>query len=491
MAAGIVYPGDNAVINYLQHWSGTFKIDYVDKVADLTRRFGKTTRAIPTSKKTLNGNVFEYEFIARPNNGARVTYDLLAPNTPASPGQYGRYNVTFNAENPALNDFMKINIGFRLTWYDIQKRSDSNFKDPAGYIERDVRQGIEGVAEVFARSFHLPADGALGVVATSGKMNADSDIFALASAYTSGSAICLLKLNANAMQRIGDGQRLELRTSAGVLRANNLIAERVLWGDYSVAIRVAGTSNVPGPSVDSAGATVTNCDAFVATDVLYLNGCYNVVPKLNLASYFTPSTSFFGKARLSDENYRMLLPNRADAGNNSSGGTNTAPLTADMIHDMGRTLAWTNGDGNSKAMRTMVMNYDQYKAISRFAKDEGITLTPALQAQVPGEWIRKFGYDGTVFHDPNLGSVLLQIDDFAAYGVIDFLDLSHWEYAAPFGSGGFEMMPGQIGYWTQNTENDGSGEPSLFYSARGMQHYAFVPTKPRSDGRIFNLTVPS
>ena len=98
-----------------------------------------------------------------------------------------------------------------------------------------------------------------------------------------------------------------------------------------------------------------------------------------------------------------------------------------------------------------------------------------------------------MFHDPNLGSILLQVDDFAAYGTIDFLDLSHWEYAAPFGNGGFDMIDGSSGqgFWERNSENDGSGEPSLIYSARGMQHYAFVPTHPRKDGRIFNLSTPT
>lgn len=485
---GIINPGENAAIHFLQLWSGTFKTDYIPKVADLTRRFGKTTRAIPQSKRKLNGNVMEFEFLARPNNGAQATYDMLAPNTAPAPGQYGRYNVTFNAENAALNDFLKLNIGFRLTWYDLQKRADSNFKDAADYIQRDVQQGIEGVAETFARSFHLPADGALGTVATDGKKLADSDLFALASAYSGTPAICKLQLDANAMQRIGDGQRVEIRTAAGVLRANNLIVERVNWGDYSMDVRVATSSHSPGPSVDSAGTTVTNCDTFVATDKIYLNGCYNVVVKLNLDSYFTPSALFFGKNRLTDENYRQLLPNRVSA----NGAGAPVALTPDMIHDVGRTLAWTQGDGNSKAMKLMCMNYDQYKAISRFGKDEGMTFTPALQSQAPGEWIRKFGYDGTVFHDPNLGTVLIQVDDFAAYGVIDFLDLSHWEYAAPFGNGGFDMMPGgHTGYWTQNMENDGSGEPSLFYSARGMQHYCFVPTHPRKDARLFNLASPT
>ena len=384
---GIINPGDNAVIHYLQHWSNTFKVDYQPKVADLTRRFGKTTRAIPKSTKTLNGNVMEYEFQARPNNGAQATYDMLAPNTAPAPGQYGRFNVTFNAENPDLNDFLKINIGFRLTYYDIKKRADANFKDSVDYIQRDVQNGIEGVAETFARSFHLPSDGSLGTIATSGIKLADSDLFSAASAYTGTPATALLKLNANAMQRIGDGQRIEIRTSAGVLRVNNLIVERVNWGDYSLAVRVATSSHSPGPSVDSGGTTVTSTATIVAGDKLYLNGQYNVIPKMNLATYFTPSATFYGKARMSDENYRVLMPNRKDA---SDGGSATA-LTPDMIHDMGRTLAWTTGDGNATAMKLMCLNYDQYKAISRFGKDEGFTMTPALQAQVPGEWIRKFG----------------------------------------------------------------------------------------------------
>lgn len=490
--AGIINPGDNAVINYLQHWSGTFKLHYIDKVADLTRRFSKVARMIPDATERLNGNIMEFEFLARPNNGVRATYDLLAPKPPPAPGQYGRFQVKFNAEDPNNNDFIKLDIGFRLTWYDIQKRNDSNWKEsPADFIQRDVEQGIAGVKEEYCRSFHLPTDGSLGTIATSGKRNADSDLFAATTTYTTGAAICMLKLDATAMQRIGDGQRIEIRTSAGVLRANNLIVERVGWGDLSLAVRIATSSHSPGPSVDQAGNPVTNFDNVIATDKLYINGNYNVIPKLNLASYFTPSTAFFGKARLTDENYRMLLPNRRAA--DDSGGTGSpVDLNPDMIHDMGRELAWTMGDGNAQFRHIMCMNYDQYKAMSRFGKDEGITMTPALQAQVPGDWIRKFGFDGVVFHDPVLGSVLIQVDDFAATNVIDFLDLSHWRYAAPFGNGSFDMMPGNsgYGYWSQNSENDGSGEPSLIYSARGMQHYCFVPTHPRKDGRLFNLKTP-
>lgn len=485
---GILNAPSNAIA-YLQLWSNTFKIDYIPAVADLTRRFGKTTTLIPKSKRTLNGNRAEYEFLARPNNGVQATYALMDPQPQHAPGQYGRFQVVFDHTDASLNDFMKLDLGFRTTWYEIQKRMDSNWKDQiANYIERDVKQGIEGVKETFARSFHLPSDGALGTIATSGKKNADSDLFAYATTYTSGSAVGLLKLDATSMQRIGDGQRIEIRTSAGVLRANNLIVEYVHWGDFTVRVRVATSSHSPGPSVDSGGTTVTNLNAIVATDKIYLNGSYNVIPKMNLANYFSPSTAFFGKARLSDENYAMLMPQRLDASNGS--GTATA-LTPDMIRKAGRMAAWTSGDGTALVRRVMVSAEDQWIAASRFGQDQTMIFTPALESEIGKEYNKAFGFNGIVFHDPNFGSIMWTIDDFASYGVLDFLNLENWEYLAPFGDGGFSMLDGQIGYWTQNTENDGSGQPSLVYSARGMQHYCFVPTKPKEDVRIFNLSSPT
>jgi len=138
----------------------------------------------------------------------------------------------------------------------------------------------------------------------------------------------------------------------------------------------------------------------------------------------------------------------------------------------------------------MVMSRYEFRAVARIAHDTGIVLTPALESEIGRKLVKAFGFEGFILHDPNLGSVMVIVDDFAEPGKIDFLNMSYWEIVNPI-NGGFRMFPGSIaGIWERNTESVAGheGKPSKTYTANGIQTAAFVCRWPKGQVRLRNLT---
>ncbi len=93
----------------------------------------------------------------------------------------------------------------------------------------------------------------------------------------------------------------------------------------------------------------------------------------------------------------------------------------------------------------------------------------------------------------------LTVDDMAAYGVIDFLDMETWEMVEPFpGGSSFDFLPGSMaGIWNRkmyNNETGGqgylakySGRPSKEFEAQGEQLYAWINVGPKRNVRILGL----
>lgn len=128
-----------------------------------------------------------------------------------------------------------------------------------------------------------------------------------------------------------------------------------------------------------------------------------------------------------------------------------------------------------------------------------MTMLPALQSDVGNQMNKAFGFDGWTLHDPTLGTVALTVDDLAAYGVIDFLDMSTWEMVEPFpGGASFDFLPGEMaGMWSRTAYNSDStaqaynakfnGRPSKEFEAQGEQLYAFINVGPKRNVRVMGL----
>lgn len=449
---------------YLQAWVDTFRQHYAPDISDELRRFGKTTRLMDGKQRVMNGSNIEYEVQAYHNRSSRATKDLMAAIPDPGPGSYVRFNVNFDHTDANANDIMALEIGFMTTIWDIWKRTDSNFKAASpDYLRRDFEQGMADVKETFARFLHLPADGAMAVIATDGKKDDDSHQFASASAYTPGEDTALIQCNPVSIARIGDGQMIEIRSSAGVLRNDHLKVTYVNPFEETIAVTVTTNS------------TNADLDDPVATDEIFLNQSYNVTPEGTFDGFFDETVAYYGKDRLLAAN-KMLMPIIMNLGG--------ADLTADHFVRAGETAGWMGGDGNALNRKAMIMSRNEYRWVNSFVEAAGQVFVPALESDVGQKLNRAFGHDGFILHDPNLGTSMVVVDDFAPYGKIRFLEMDHWEMVTPV-TGGFRMLPGSIaGIWERMGESDGSGKLGKRFQAQGIQAFAFVSTFPKHDASL-------
>jgi hypothetical protein len=432
----------NGAFAYLQAWVNTFRQHYAPGIMDQLKRHGKTTRIMPTAQRVMDGSNIEYEVQAYHNRSTRASLDLMEAMPDPGPGRFLRFNVRFDHTDSSANDIVALEIGFRTTVWDIWKRGDSLFKGDNDFVGRDVEQGLSDVKEAFARYLHLPNDGRLAIVQTI--RNDDSDIFSSCTTYTAASTAACIQLDPVSIARIGDGQIVEFRTAAGVLRANNIRVSYVHPFDNTIAVEIDSTLE----PVDSAGAAVTNLDSLAADDEIFLSGSYNVAPSGTLNRFFDVTQTYYQRDR-TDPAFKMLQPIRLDV----TGGGANVPIEEDHFTRVGETVGWMGGDGNAVNRRALVMSRNEFRGVTRFVKDSAMQLTPGLESQVGREFNRAFGHDGFVLHDPNLGTVMVVVDDFAEYGNVDFLDLDE------------------------------------VYSAQGIQAFAFVCKWPKGQARLQGLDV--
>lgn len=482
------------VVALLQAWADTIKKHYVPGIYDRVMRHGKTTRLIEMRERAVDGIKIEYEVARFPNRGTRPSMDLMSAAPGHSPGAFGRFVLNFDHTDAANNDFLKQEIGLSTTYWDLKKKADSNFKGGGDFIARDVQQAVDDVKESVARSIHLPTTGLIGTVATSGKKRDDNFIFGSASAYVAGDAKCSLQLGATAMAHLAEGQIIDIYTSGGSLAIGNA---RITWvNPVDFVIHVEVISSGTGGTVVS---TAANFDAVGNASTIYVAGSKDAVPKGNLAWLFNP-TSSAGYFR--DQNgtainrnlpqHKYLYPHRiANAGS-------AALLTETALRAAGTLVAFRQGDGNAKVSRMMVMNQDGYNNFMKMqnglpaggSSPTAHTINrfiPAVESQIGGELKAAFGFDGFVWHDPTLGSVMAVVDDFAQYGYIRILDRNDWEITVP-SVGGFDFLPGPLGgIWHNMDEVSGSSAPSLRFAARGLMAYAFVCTAPNQQVEIYNI----
>mgnify|MGYP003627952321 FL=1 len=496
------------VIAYLTTWSDAFEQFYRPGVGDYLKRFGKTTRMIPKNgKRKVVGSSMEVTMKTRKNRSARITTDLLAPPPNPGPGAYTTYKVRFDAETAASNDFSALQIGFRTNWYDIKKRTDSTFKDSMGdFIRQDIEDGLQDVAEEFAGSFHYGANQVLATVASDGLKKNDSDRWDSATAtYLDGEATALMKLDPCAIAHIADGELIDIRnvTETNIM-LHKVRVVNVNPVDYTIVIACeTGTTKKTDGTTNETNFNLLNDKLVDDNDVMtiYLSGvavgATGVAPtsKGSLNNFFDPSQDYFSIATADRLNatYRTLMPMRIDA---AAGGSDVQ-LTEDHFRQAGEAVGWANGSYLDADKRVVVMNRDQYRAVNALQKDSGMTILPALQSDVGKEMNKAFGFDGWTMHDPTLGTVALSVDDMAAYGTIDFLDMSTWEMVEPFpGGSSFDFMPGTMAkIWNRSSYNNAGtsygtaydGRPSKEFEAQGEQLYAWLNTGPKRNVRITGL----
>jgi hypothetical protein len=488
---------DNAVA-FLTVWAAAFEQHYRPGVADFLRRHGKTTRVIPMRKQRVFGNSIEYTVKAFHNRSTRVTNDPMRPMPDPAPGEYTTFTVNFDYETPTNNDFAVFEIGFRTSIYDLWKRGDRTFKDTSDFIRTDVEEGMADVKETFAKYIHLPADGLLATVDANGVRDDDDDRWDQADAYTAGSETAKVRLATPAIARIGDGQRIQFWNRTGDVPIINSVRVTYVHPYYNT-IDIQRTVDSTDGQDPGDGADVLNFDtldaAITAGDTVdvYLNGSYDQSPAGTLAQFFDASTDYYGVARDPDSALaysainRMLIPVRIDL---SAGGA-AVNLTADNYRRVGEAVGWMQGGFMETANMVQIMSRYEYRQVSAFVEDEGIKMLPALESQVGREMNKAFGFDGFVLHDPNLGTQLLVVDDFAEPGNIDFLNRGQWEQATPI-DGGFRMFPGEIaGIWSRNMEDDATGRPGKIYSANGLQLAAFVCRWPKGQIRMEGIATPA
>jgi len=496
---------DNAV-PYLIAWTEAFEQHYRGGVADFMRRHGKTTRIIPMRKQRVLGDSIEYTVKAMHNRSTRVVMDPLAAMPDPQPGEYVTFTVTFDYNDPANNDFASFEVGFRTSIYDLWKRSDRTFKDSPDFIRKDVQEGLDDVKETFAKFLHLPASGLIANIAAAANRDDDSDLFAAAGAYSAGRTTMLIQLNNTAIARIGDGQLLDIYDAAGETEADRVIGPvRVTYVnpfEQTIAIQIlqGTTTNGGATATPGAAANLDLLDTAITNGAtrIFLSGSAGNAPAGTLDALFDIATTpiYYGRRRVDtaaggdaayDPRHRILIPVRVDA----SGGGATVNLTADLFRRIGEVVGWMGGSHAGTANLAMIMSRFEYRQIAAFTRDEGITITPALESEVGKKLNKAFGFDGFILHDPNLGSQMMIVDDFAEPGQITFLNRSQWEQATPI-DGGFRMFPGELaGIWTRNMHTDTGtiGTPSKIYSANGIQLAAFVCTYPKGQTRLEGLTV--
>jgi hypothetical protein len=500
----------------LQAWSSTFQQHYAPGVSDYMKRFGKTTRIIPTSKRRLLGNNIEYEVKAFHNRSTRVSRIPMANQPVHSPGDYTRFNVVWDDSDTAgtTNHFALFEVGFTTNIFNLWKRTDGKFKDSPDYIKNDVQEGLADVRETFAKYIHLDSNGVLAQIDTNYVLKqADDDRWDSASTYTdSAKGMCLVRLTASAMGRIGDGQRVDVYNATGVgggAAGYNARHARVAYVhpyEETLVLEIVdrGTGVLDSTTQNDNSTDLANWDVLeddvTGGDTLYIvqASSYGVAPEGTLDKLFEITTDYYGKTRDTvTENegaMRMLQPVRVDA---SAGGA-SVPLTADWYRRVGEVVGWQQGGflQGGPAMAEVMSKYE-YRQIADFVDEAGITLTPALESKIGGALKKAFGFDGFVRHDPNLGTVLMVVDDFAAPGKIDFINRGQWEQAVPF-PGGFRMFPGTIaGIWSRNNQQDdslsarGSAStwlPGKTFSANGLLAATWVCKWPKGQVRLMGLS---
>lgn len=469
---------------YLRAWNATFKTHYYPGIADHLTRFGKTTRLIPRNPKTqLNGTLLEIEVRGAANRSTRASMALMDPMPDPGPGHYARYQLTFDHTNASNNDFVGLEIGFRTTFFDMLKRGDSNWKGTGNPVRTDFEEGMQDVQETFARYFHLPTDGKLATVhATTATVDDDADNLTDSGSYSGGSTTARILLQPVSVARIGIGQIVQIHTSGGTMRINNVKVVDVNPFDKTIDVRLHGTDTTGATgqtaSVDSAGDPVPDFDDVSTSDTIYLNGSFGVTPKGTLAEFFDSAT-YYNVTRTTFPNQilRPIIHNLGTA----------RALTEDHWVQAGETVTWQQGDSNATGVRAVVMGRDQYRAVRKLAKDGALNIVPAASQDVGAKLKRVIGEDGFVIHDPHLGQIAVAVEDFAEFGQIDFLDMATWEIVTPFG-GEFQMIPGPMeGIWTRETEDDGSGRPSKTFSANGIWSFAFINRGAKRNLRLRGL----
>jgi hypothetical protein len=501
------------VIAYLTSWSDAFEQFYRPGIGDYLKRFGKTTRAISKNpKRRVIGGSMEVTMKTRKNRSARLTTDLMAPPPVPGPGAYTTYKVRFDHATAASNDFSALQIGFRTSWYDIKKKADNTFKDSAGdFIRQDIEDGLEDVAEEFAGSFHYPANALLATITSAAglcKLN-DSDLYDSCGAFTGTVSECIVKIDKSAMAHIGDGELVDVydTAEANEMLLRNLRVVNVNPVDYTLVLKIESTTYIDDGSTGAgnftAFAALANAASGGKTLQFYHSGSFNedgspdsgATIKGCLNNFFDPSTDWFNIATADRLNatYRTLNPVRIDA----AGGGSAVQLTGDHFRQAGEAVGWANGSYLDTDSRMIVMNRDQYRAVNLLQADSGMTILPALQSDIGNKMNKAFGFDGWTLHDPTLGSVLLTVDDMAAYGVIDFLDIPSWEYVEPFpGGASFDFLPGHLAkIWHRDSYNNVNtsygtkydGRPSKEFEAQGEQLYAWINIAPKRNVRILGL----
>lgn len=468
---------------FLTAYAETFMRDYVPGIFEQTRRHGRTTRIIDMQERRLNGVHLEYEGRVNPNRGTVMTTDLHASMPKHQPGRYGRFVLKFDETDSSSNDFNALMTAMTVTFWGMKKDSDSNWKDNAeSFLARDAQDVVDDVRENFARSIHLPSSGVLGTIASGGKKDDDSFSFDDASTYTAGSTTAMLLMEHTSMALLPVGQPIEIRQENGTLRVNNLVINRVEPHERTISVALTDES------VDNAGNTVENLNAVAATDEVFINDSYNANASGNLANFFDESATYYRDASgtandRTDADKKWLMPRIVNAA--AGAGSSTVDLNENHIRQVGEIMGHEEGDGNAEVDVFAIMARDGYRQLTKLGKDETTKFIPALESEVGRRLNKAYGFNGYVWHDPNLGTVGAVVDDFAQYGNIDFLRRSDWETAVPI-SGGYQLVPNDSGGMWHNVK-DSNGNPTLKYSARGVMSYAFVCTQPSRQCRVKNL----
>jgi len=468
---------------YLAAFNQTFKTHYVPGIVDKIKRHGRTTRFIELSKRPLDGMRMEFELKRFPNRGVTATKDLMATMPAHRPGLFTRFQLRFDHTDPNANDFMMLQAGVITTLWDIEKKMDSMWKGDVNFIEKDIQEIIDDFSEAMARHVHLPTDGKLATIA--GIKNDNVFTYSSATSYTTGNTTAAIQVDATSMAKLAEGQFIEIRSAAGALRRNNI--RITSCQPHQKVIHVQATSD----TVDGGGAAALNFNSVAATDVVYISGSYNVGVPGSLNGFFDETVPYFrdtsGNAitRTGAQNptYKQLMPYRI-----ATAAANT-DLTESHLRSVGELLAHKEGDGNAVVRRLAIMARDGYNQMVKLGKDSATRLIPALESQVGQQLNLAFGFDGYVFHDPNIGPIAAVVDDFAEYGKIRFLDREDWEIAIPSaGTGTVRWAPGPIaGQWFQMPATDGT--PTLKYAARAFMPFALVCTWPTNQVEISGLNI--
>ena len=460
---------------YLIAQSSAWKTTYFPKVSDILQRHGKLQRLMPKTPHVLDGPSEEFTAKTAHNRTTRVTMDPMEAMPDPGPGRYCTFPVTWDhSDGGASNDFMMTEIAWRTTIFDMKKKGDRAFKGGKDPIATDFEEGLADVKETYTKYFFLPTDGKLCTLhATASKKADDTDNWTGASVYGAGATHCRLRIADNSIARIGIGQIVEIRTTAGVLIVNNLRVINVHSRDQTFDVELlTGERN----SVDGGDVDVANLDDITHGYYVYLSGNYNVGVTGSLAHFFDDTATYYTRTR-TDSPYQVLMPLVHAL------GTDIA-LTEKHIVEAGIAAQWAAGDSNAKVNRVMCMARDQWWAMRNLARDSNITMSPGT-----GDGLkRNIGEVGYKFYDPAFGDVPIVVEDFAEYGEITLLDMNTWLLVHPFAGGGFQMLPGDVGgMWTRNTENDGSGRPSKIWSAQGMQAHTYVNLGARKNIQLQGL----